>query len=209
MKQPAVFFVVFAAIYLLCNDVQRRFTLKGILLRSLIFSAGVILPFGIALLLLWRAGVFGKFWFWATDYAGQYGTLIPISNAPEIFLHRVKEVIGAGWAIWMLAGIGAVVGLVDKSIRASMVFLLGLLLFSTLALCPGFYFRPHYFIMILPAVSLLVGVAITKLSELLTGRMIVVRVVPIFLLGTSLSLPILWEKTFFFGFSPVEVCRML
>src|SRR5207244_11861713 len=40
-------------------------------------------------------------------------------------------------------------------------------------------------------------------------RMIVVRVVPIFLLGTSLSLPILWEKTFFFGFSPVEACRML
>ena len=71
MKQPAVFFVVFAAIYLVCNDVQRRFTLKRILLRSLIFSAGVILPFGIALLLLWRAGVFDKFWFWAIEYARQ------------------------------------------------------------------------------------------------------------------------------------------
>src|SRR5690242_13801902 len=57
MKQPAVFFVVFAAIYLLYNDVQQRFTLKSIFLRSLIFSAGVILAFGIALLLLWRAGV--------------------------------------------------------------------------------------------------------------------------------------------------------
>ena len=206
MKQPAVFFVVFAAIYLLCNDVQRRFTLKGILLRSLIFSAGVILPFGIALLLLWRAGVFGKFWFWAIDYARQYGTLVPISNAPEIFLHRVKEVIGAGWAIWMLAGIGAVVGLVDKSIRASMVFLLGLLLFSTLALCPGFYFRPHYFIMILPAVSLFVGIAISRLSDL-TGRMILVRFVPLVMLGTTLTLPILWEKKFFFEVSPVDACR--
>lgn len=209
MKQPAVFFVVFAAIYLVCNDVQRRFTLKRILLRSLIFGGGVILPFGIALLLLWRADVFGKFWFWAIDYAGQYGTLVPISKAPEIFLHRVKEVIGAGWAIWVLAGIGAGVGLVDKSIRASTVFLLGLLLFATLALCPGFYFRYHYFILVLPAVSLLVGIAITKLSDLLTGHMILVRFVPLVVLGTSLSLPILWEKKVFFGVSPVDACRMI
>ena len=208
MKQPAVFFVVFAAIYLVCNDVRRRFTLKTILLRSLIFSTGVILPFGITLLLLWRAGVFGKFWFWATDYARQYGTLIPISNAPEIFLDRVKQVIGAGWAIWMLAGIGAGVGLVDKSIRASTVFLLGLLLFSTLALCSGFYFRPHYFIMILPAVSLFVGIAISKLSDLPTGRMILVRFVPLVMLGATLSLPILWEKKFFFKVSPVDACRL-
>jgi len=209
MKQPAVFFVVFAAIYLVCNDVQRRFTLKRILLRSLIFGGGVILPFGIAFLLLWRADVFGKFWFWAIDYAGQYGTLVPISKALEIFLHRVKEVIGAGWAIWVLAGIGAGVGLVDKSIRASTVLLLGLLLFSTLALCPGFYFRYHYFILVLPAVSLLVGIAITKLSDLLTGHMILVRFVPLVVLGTSLSLPILWEKKVFFGVSPVDACRMI
>ncbi|PYL22496.1 MAG: hypothetical protein DMF37_12000 [Verrucomicrobia bacterium] len=114
--------------------------------------------------------------------------------------------IGAGWAIWMLAGIGAVVGLVDKSIRASMVFLLGLLLFSTLALCPGFYFRPHYFIMILPAVSLFVGIAISRLSDL-TGRMILVRFVPLVMLGTTLTLPILWEKKFFFEVSPVDACR--
>jgi len=207
MKQPAVFFVVFALIYFVCNAVQRRFTLKSILLRSLIFSAGLILPFGIALLLLWRAGVFGKFCFWAIDYARQYGTLIPISKAPEIFLHRVKEVIGAGWAIWMLAGIGAGVGLVDKSIRASTVFLLGLLLFSTLALCPGFYFRYHYFILVLPAVSLFVGIAISKLSDLPTGRMILVRFVPLVMLGTTLSLPILWEKKFFFEVSPVDACR--
>jgi len=209
MKQPAVFFVVFAAIYLLYNDVQRRFTLKSIFLRSLIFSAGVILPFGIALLLLWRAGVFGKFWFWAIDYAGQYGTLIPIRKAPEIFLPRVKKVIRASWALWTLAGIGAGVGLVDKSIRARTVFLLGLLLFSTFALCLGSYFRSHYFIMILPAVSLLVGVGITKLSDLLTARMILVRFVPLVVLGTTLSLPILWQKKFFFQVSPVDACRMI
>ncbi len=63
--------------------------------------------------------------------------------------------------------------------------------------------------MILPAVSLFVGVAFSKLSDLLTGRMIAVRFVPLFLLGTTLCLPILWDKKFFFGVSPVDACRMI
>ena len=218
MKQPALLFIPFGAIYLLWNDVRQRLTPKKILLRNLIFGVAAIVPLGITCLILWHAGVLDKFWFWTVRYAGQYGTFLvseiysgrwPLSRAMQVSLQSVTEAIGIGWVLWALAGLGLIVGLWDRSSRANTNFLLGLLVFSALAVCQGFYFRPHYFIMILPAVSLLVGVAISKLSDLLTGRMIVVRVVPIFLLGTSLSLPILWEKTFFFGFSPVEACRML
>src|SRR5213595_2655875 len=44
MKQPAVFFGLFGAIYLVSDSLHRRFRLEKILLRTLIFSAGVILP---------------------------------------------------------------------------------------------------------------------------------------------------------------------
>src|SRR5947207_1584253 len=117
MKQPAVFFIVFAAIYLVFKDVQRGFGLKSILVRTLFFSTGVILPLGIASFFLWRAGVFDKFWFWTIDYARQYGSLIPLSQAPQIFLRSVEEVIGAGWALWGLAGVGAAVGLCNQRMR--------------------------------------------------------------------------------------------
>jgi hypothetical protein len=63
--------------------------------------------------------------------------------------------------------------------------------------------------MILPAVSLLVGVAISNLSDLLASRMIVVRFAPLFLLGVTLGLPIFWEKKLFFLVSPVEASRMI
>ena len=96
MKQPALFFIVFAAIYLVSKGVQRGTRLRDISLESLFFTVGVILPLGIALLLLWRAGVFDRFWFWAIDYARQYGTLVPLSEAPQIFLRSVREVVGAG-----------------------------------------------------------------------------------------------------------------
>jgi hypothetical protein len=208
MKQPAIFFILFGAIYLACGDI-RRFALNTILRRNLIFDAGVFLSFGITCFVLWCAGVFNQFWFWTIDYAYQYGSLVRLSQASQIFFRNVTEVIGAGWALWVLAGIGLVAGLWDGRTRPGTRFLLGLLAFSVLALCPGFYFRFHYFILVLPAVSLLVGVALSKLSDLAVSHTSIARFIPLLLLGTALSLPIFWEKKFFFGVSPVEACRMI
>jgi hypothetical protein len=58
------------------------------------------------------------------------------------------------WATWLLAGAGLV--LLFRQWRSS-VFLIGLFAVSFLAVCPGFYFREHYFILLLPAVSLCVA----------------------------------------------------
>jgi hypothetical protein len=209
MKQPAVFFALFAAIYLVSNNLHRRFRPGKVLLRTLIFSVGVILPLGITCLFLWRIGVFDKFWFWTIDYARQYGSLVPFSQAPRIFFYSAKEVLLASWPIWTLAGTGLVAGLWEQRTRPIAVFLLGLLFFSALALCPGFYFRLHYFILVLPAVSLLAGVAISRLSDLSVDRLTVVRLIPILILGFALAWPILAERKLFFEASPADASRII
>jgi hypothetical protein len=197
MKQPAVFFALFGAIYLVSNNLHRRFRPEKIFLGTLIFSAGVILPLGFTCLLLWRMGVFDRFWFWTIDYAWQYGSLVPSSQAPRFFFHSAKEVIVADWPIWTLAGIGIVTGLREQRTRPIAVFLLTFLFFSVLAICPGFYFRLHYFTFVLPAVSLLAGVAISRLSDLSVDRLIVVRSIPILILGLAIAWPMLAERKFF------------
>jgi len=209
MKQPAAFFVLFGAIYLVVRDIRAGFNVRKIILRNLVFGGGVIVPFGITCLVLWHAGVFQKFWFWTIDYARQYGGLVPPSEAAQVFIYNLREVIGNGWALWMLAGIGLIAGLWDKLTRTGTGFLLGLLVFSGLALTPGFYFRQHYFILVLPAVSLLVGVAIDIASKALTGHLSVLRPVALLLFGAALSLSIFGQKKFFFEVSPVEACRMI
>jgi hypothetical protein len=209
MKQPAVFFALFGAIYLVSNSLHRRFRSEKILLRTLIFSAGVILPFGITCLLLWRIGVFERFWFWTIDYARQYGSLVPFSQARDLFFYSTREVIVTGWPIWTLAGIGLVVGLWDRRSRPIAIFLLTFLFFSVLALCPGFYFRLHYFVLVLPAVSLLAGAAVGRLSDLSVDRSIVIRFIPILILGVALAWPMLTERKFFFEASPAEASRMI
>ena len=207
MKQPAVFFILFGALYLLSNDLRRRCGWKRIVLRNLVFDLGAVVPLGIACLFLWRAGVFDKFWFWTINYAQQYGTLVPLRVGAKLFSETASEVVSFTWALWMLAGLGVIAGFLDKRMRASTVFLVGLLAFSLAAFSAGLYFREHYYIFVLPAASLFAGVAISTVSELAANRSLV-RFAPLLLFCAALGQPILVARKFYFEFSPVEVSRM-
>ena len=208
MKQPGVLFIPFGAIYIVWNDLNGRLLLNRMLLRILIFVAGAAVPLGVTTLILWRAGVLDTFWFWTVNYARQYGSLVPLSQAPQIFSRSANEVVLTAWPIWTLAGIGALT-VWDHRIRASILFLIGFLFFSALAVCPGFFFRTHYFILVLPAVSLLAGAAISKLLEVLEGRLILLRLVPLLLFAAALSVPILLDKKIFFEISPNQACGLI
>ena len=209
MKQPALLFIPFGIFYIFWDDLHGRFSPKETLLRILIFLSGAIVPLGITCLILWPAGVLDRFWFWTIDYACQYGRLVPLAQAPRIFFQSASEIVLTGWTLWIMAGIGSVSGACDKRLRPGTVFLIGFLFFSALALCPGFYFRPHYFILVLPAVSLLAGLAMSKLSKLFASRIVLIRFVPLFVFVAVLSPSILRDKKIFFEATPVEACRMI
>jgi 4-amino-4-deoxy-L-arabinose transferase-like glycosyltransferase len=218
MKQPAIFFVLFGALYLLRHDLRSQIVARKIVLRNLVFWTAAVVPFGITCLVLWHAGVLDKFWFWTISYAGQYnGVLVreiysgrwPLSQALGFFGQGISDAIGMAWMLWTLAALGLLVGLWNRNSRSNTRFLFALLVFSALAVCQGLYFRPHYFVMILPTVSLLVGLAISKLCDLLAGQVTTLRLVPLVLLSAAISLPILSDKKIFFSLSPVEACRMI
>jgi hypothetical protein len=141
MKQPGLLFIPFGAIYIVWNDLNRRLSLNRMLLRILIFVTGAAVPLGVTSLILWYAGVFDKFWFWTINYAWQYGSLVPLSQAPRFFFPSANEVVLTGWPVWILAGIGALTGLWDQRTRASILFLIGFLFFSALAVARGFIFE--------------------------------------------------------------------
>ena len=209
MKQPGLLFIPFGAIYVVWNDLNRRLSLNRMLLRILIFVTGAAVPLGVTSSILWYAGVFDKFWFWTINYAWQYGSLVSLSQAPQMFFSSANEVVLTGWPVWILAGIGTFMGLWDQRRRAGILFLIGFLFFSALAVCLGFYFRTHYFILVLPAVSLLAGAALSKLTEILEGRLILLRFVPLLLLAAALSVPILLDKKIFFEVSPNQACGLI
>jgi hypothetical protein len=209
MKQPGLLFIALGIIYVVCVDLARRLSLKRILLHILVFLAGAAAPLAITFLILWYAGVFDTVWFWTINYAREYGSLVPLRQAPRIFLTSANEVVLTGWPIWILAAIGILIGLCDRRKRSSTFFLIGFLVFGALAVCPGLFFRTHYFILVLPAVSLLAGAAISNLTDILEKRPLPLRLTLLVLFAAGLSVPILLDKKIFFEVPPNQACGLI
>jgi len=157
MKQPAVFFILFGAFYLLSSDLRRKRGWKRIVLGKSDLDLGAIGSLRTACLFLWRAGVFDKFWFWTINYARQYGSLIPLGAAPKIFGDAITEVIDSCWLLWMLAGLARLAGLDERT----------QVIQSSFSVCCFLLFWRFCFH--LPALSLFAGVAVSACATWPTG----------------------------------------
>ncbi len=209
MKQPGLFFVLFGVVYLFSRDRSEHVKLRQSALRSLIFLLGVTVPLLVTCLLLWNVGVFEQFWFWTIKYAGQYGSQVSIAEGLRIFANNLPNAVGTAWPIWGIAASGLVMCIVNRTLRTRAVFLTTFAFFSILAVCPGFYFRPHYFILVLPAVSLLAGVAVAAALDTIRFGAQNFRFVVLLLFGFALAWPIWAEADFFFERPLAEANRMV
>ena len=213
MKQPAVFFVLFGIIYLIWRQLSTRpIEWAKSSLRVAAFSLGAITPFALTCLILLAAGVFNKFWFWTFSYASQYVSERSAANALSYFWQSIQGVAGPSIWLWALAAIGLTFLWWDKSVREKAIFVTGFLLFSFLAVTPGFYFRNHYFIVLLPAVALLTGAAVSFGRNLLQRKRAWPAVqlwLPVALFLSAFGYSIIQQKEFLFELSPEMACRTL
>ncbi len=208
MKQHGIFFVLFCLFYLTWSEWNKKTSAPVILRHVAIFVCGVILPYIISCLLLYRAGVFAQFWFWTVSYANEYSK-VGLRRAMHAFWANSRIVVIPAIPVWLIAAVGASTLRWNQGARKHAVFIVGLSLFSFLALCPGAYFRPHYFILLLPIVAILVGVAIGAATEKLAQRFepAFVIVFPIFILLASFSYAIFEQRQVYFSMSPADAVQ--
>jgi len=211
MKQPGVFFILFAVLY-----VARRRLIPPVNWKSLVVSTGTLivgasLPFLLTCLLLLRAGVFRRFWFWTVSYGIQYGTREKLVDGFKLFQPMFADVVGPAAWIWMIAALGLTAVVWSGRARANAFFTISFLLFSFLAVCPGLYFRAHYFILMLPAVAILTGMAVTCAKEKLSGwhGTRILSATPVLLFLVAFSYSIFQQREFLFQMDPLEACDNL
>jgi hypothetical protein len=211
MKQPGGFFVLFGLFYLTFRHWKRALQWRSLIVRLGLLLLGAALPFALTCLILWHAGVFEKFWFWTFSYARQYGTRVPFATGVENLWGSASTVIRPAVLIWLIAVTGAVALLWSPKARLHTVLLLGLLVFSFAAVSPGFYFRQHYFVLLLPAVSLLCGAAVSLSTTAFRdfSKNPLLPVIPSFLFVLALGLAIVHDGAFFFRMEPVVACRTI
>ena len=215
MKQPGLFLGAFAFFYLAVQcwpkkswpENKREWTRWATNLG--VFLLAGALPFALTCVALYRAGVFRNFWFWTVDYARQYAITVPWHAAPGELPTHSSSIFQSIVALWIVALAGIVRSFWNPVVRRPVVFVFGLLAFSSAATCPSLHFRPHYFILAMPGVAILIAVAVTSAVHWLTVKFTSrwLRALPVIAFAAAWTFAIYHNAEFYFKLTPLQACR--
>lgn len=211
MKQHGLFFAVWAVLYLgvklmVARESSRSFGRQVTDVMALCLF--IALPYGLVCLWLLKVGVFAKFWLWTIEYARAYTSQISLREALNLFRTNAGWLVKDSPLLWLFSGLGVFCCLLEFYSKRS-AFILSFFCFSFLAICPGFYFRPHYFVLVLPAAALLFGSMVAFLSDSLLHKLSVsVKYgVLIVAVGVCLGSSLYRQRQFLLEFSPAEAVQ--
>lgn len=202
MKQPGILFAVFGLLYIIfaLRD-ELRSNLLPLLRDVAVFGASTAAPFGLTCFLLWRAGVFPRFWLWAFTYARYYVSITSLSKILSMFGLTALPILWTNLGLILVAAAGLVVLWLDAEHRNTAIVITGFLVCSCLAVCPGFYFRQHYYILAFPAFALLVGALASRAKPSAAGS------VPLVLIALALGYSLRSQVNYLFLWDPFSISR--
>jgi len=212
MKQQGIFFIIFSVLYFSIMRFTKTKTASGrFALQMRLLLYGAITPLVVTWVVLYISGVFETFWFWTVTYASRYGTQESFTDGLKLLRHQGAKVMGGSPVLWGVSSAGLVVLFLDRRAKTTLLFTGGFLLFSFLSVCPGLYFREHYFVLMLPAAAILIGVAMSFLcrcvSRVKAWPQLQVLITVLFLSAVFSDIYPLRE--FFFYLPPSQACRYM
>lgn len=214
-KQSGLFFVFFGYTIILTKEFKHK-PLSPLIKNLAIYSLGFLTPIVIMVCYLYFFGNFEKFWFWTVKYLQNYSSEIPVSRALSMFKLGVSQVTdnysSVGYlAIWIVSLFGIPVIFINKTPKQNKIIILSFLLFSFLTIVPGFNFRSHYFITLLPVASLLVAIFFEYFNNIFLYRLklpnlvFVSLLVFVFLIGLGVNA----NKDYLFKTDPKISCKII
>ena len=212
IKQHTAVFILFGGIYILYDLFCRRpVKWPTAIARTGLFILGAGLPYGMTCLFFMYAGSFDKFWFWTFEYARTYSKQMPIQTGWYLFGKNSFAILKSAPLIWLLFFIGVVTLWGQQQPKPRSAFAGMLLAFSFLATSIGFFFRPHYFILLLPASAILAGVSLSAIQmRLLKNHSIAIKYGFMLLMaGIFVFVSLYQHRKLLFQMTPQQVARAI
>ncbi|MGB8369788.1 MAG: ArnT family glycosyltransferase [Limisphaerales bacterium] len=211
MKQSGAAFGLFAAVWVVrCGLASGQSRRRRLATRLVWLALGGLLPLVLTCLMLVMRGEFGRFWLWTFQYAGAHGAIFTLGHGIKWMFENIARQFMAAPGLWSATILGLILLFGDGSLHCWRHFIVGFSTFSFLAVCPGWYFRGHYFIQLLPAAGLLAAVAFHVVSGFLARRAFSVPMALPFLVFAvaGVSVLIQWNDIYF-RLTPGQVSRAI
>lgn len=171
MKHNGLMFVALALGWLVALGYTKQFAPSPPLGKALLFFAtGVATPLLLFGVLLWWAGTWENSWFWSVKYAQAYAK--PNPSFTLTWLNLMQRMPAVLVIPFYFAVTGAVVLWLRRESRSVALFATSWLALSLLAVVPGLHLRPHYYVLLIPVISFLVGALAQQITGLLAGSRI-------------------------------------
>lgn len=210
VKQHGLFFILFTWLYLVSIWYKRKpLNWATVILNSLIFSIGVILPFGLICLLFLQLGLFEKFWWWTWHYPHIYIGHTSWKYGLQSLEFFLPSFFKSHW-LFLLSSLAVGLPVVIRNPRTDKnLFVAGLFIFSLAAVCVGLNLFSHYFLLTMPAIALLTGSAFEHIKSWLSKFRFkkVVEYSTIILFFTGMLYAVISEKNYLFFWDTYKIAR--
>jgi hypothetical protein len=210
MKQHAVFFFLFAAVYLIYRaSCTPRRGLKETTGNLTLLFLGMMIPYALITVWMIEAGTFSQFWFWTVTYARDYASGTPLSQGLATLFFQSVNIMIRQLPLWLIGAIGGLFVVTrNRYFTGDRFFIAGFFIASFLTICPGLYFREHYYILLLPAVALLTGAALQSACSMpYFNQPTWKRSLPAVILIVAVGFALFAERSFLFSLTPLQASR--
>jgi 4-amino-4-deoxy-L-arabinose transferase-like glycosyltransferase len=210
MKQHGVVFVLFALAYLSLHAADTRpINWRQYGRRIAALLAGAAAPYVVTCGVLAAAGVFKDFWFWTFTNPQNYATKNTPQMGWQLLALYFRQHAWPTIPLWVFAGAGLLWVIGRAQTRGQRRFIVLWTFFSAVGASIGFYFRPHYFVLLAPALALAAGGFVSTARQTLASRgwPKFLREAPLIVFAGVCVYVTAQQAGLFFKFSPAEMSR--
>ena len=171
--------------------------------------SGVSIPYLALSILYIMTGHYNEFLLWTIGYPADYLSQIQASQFTSKLVPQAEYVFSTMTAIWMLSCVGLLFTIGNVRHMPAVQIILLYAVFSFLSITPGFYFGPHYFLLLTPVAALLAGYGLDQIRIIAgnLGTEIAEKGVPILVFLIAVFLSLNQQRDYLFKMNSAEVSR--
>lgn len=172
VKTTGVFLVLWGGIVIITDFIyeKQNRTIKEFFRRTLIYSAGVFLMFGLFFLLVIAKGAYTEMIYWTIEVPKEYVGTIKWEDGKQYLKYTFEAITKDYKFFWVHAGCALLILLLNDVSWKTKFMVLTLIFFSGATIFPGYYFYGHYWIQLVPGLAVLSGITFYSLNNLIKTR---------------------------------------